>query len=207
MRHIDNWRTGEDEQEGHDWQGSEKEQPEIVIKSIFAPFLLPFKMMFLLMRLLFFAGGWGVVVTGYCAVVGSAIAGGTGMWAGFVNRGNGMGATMLAFGGGFFAFGMMMLFLIGAGAVASGFMRMASGRPRKIAPKMASLEEMIGIPAPKARRLTWTRFKLAYILLAAGVAAGGVGLLAGGLDQLVLPDLPFWQRDHVEFRYGPGDQR
>jgi len=207
MRHADNWRMEENEREGRGWQRSEKEEPEIVIKSIFAPFLLPFKMMFLLMRLLFFAGGWGMVVTGYCAVAGSAIAGGSGLWTGLTNREQGMGATMLAFGGGFFALGIMMLFLIGAGAAASGFMRMASGRPRKTVPRLSGMDETLGTPAQKPRRFAWTRLKLASILLAAGVLAGGIGLLAGGLDQLILPDFPFWHGDGTSFRYGPGDQR
>lgn len=168
-----------------------KEQSEIVIKSIFAPFLLPFKAVFLILKLLFFMSGWGAVVTGYCAAIGSGILGTWGLWIGITGRSNGLGASLLAYGGGFFVFGVMLLFLIGTEAMAGGFIRMAAAWSSRYTEKPKSSRKTLNEAVRRAKRVC---LQLTAILLIAGMGAGGLGILAGGLDGLDhidRPDLPF----------------
>lgn len=187
-------RTHETRQEAE-----EEGRSEIVIKSIFSLFLLPFRLMLLTVKLMFFIGGWGMILTGYCAVLGTGLVGLLGLWSGAAHPASGLGASLFGFGCGFFALGLASVAWMLTDAAASGFIRMAAGRSRAF-----------GGPGGRAtpeRRSRWnrksamrTQTKLAALLLGAGLVAGVLGIAAGGYEKIELPAIPFLQS--VEFRFG-----
>ncbi|NGZ75241.1 hypothetical protein [Saccharibacillus alkalitolerans] len=195
MRHM---KSGKNHGEEAFWSDSRQGQPsEIVIKSIFAPFLFPFKMIFLLFRLLFLAGGWGMVVTAYCAVLGTGLIGAAGLLGGFLSVKNGFGASLLSFGTGFFSLGLCLLGLAAAGAAAGAFIRMMTGRTA--AQRRSRAEE-----GRLSKFGSGNGLKLAAILLAAGLLTGGIGVLAGGFEHTPRPELPFWHNGEWDDRNGGG---